>query len=82
MDLLGRTVTVLAGFTLALVFLPAASAASASVTGGTQVAYTAAAGEINAAKVFSAGTVNFGASSLHPISSGLLENLWARLRVP
>jgi hypothetical protein len=36
----------------------------------------------NAAKVFSAGTVNFGASSLHPVISGLLENLWARLRVP
>lgn len=55
MDLLGRTVTVLAGFTLALVFLPAAFAASASVAGGTQIAYTAAAGEINDVLVFEAG---------------------------
>ena len=31
------------------------------------------------ARVFAAGSINFGGSSLWPTTSRLLENLWARL---
>ncbi len=34
------------------------------------------------AKVFAAGTVNFGTSALNPIVSALLENIWIRLLAP
>jgi hypothetical protein len=34
------------------------------------------------AKVFAAGTLNFGASALAPIPSQMLENLWAQLTRP
>jgi Ca2+-binding RTX toxin-like protein len=47
MVLLGRSVTILAVFTLALVCLSDAFAASASVANGTDVLYTAASGEVN-----------------------------------
>jgi hypothetical protein len=34
---------------------------------------------VGGAEVFAAGTLNFGASSLNPVTNALLENLWQRL---